>query len=830
MTVECPKCHTKNPDSQKYCGECASPLPHAEVSPTKTLETPTQELTTGSTYAGRYQIIEELGKGGMGKVYRVLDKELDEEVALKLIKPEIATDNKTVERFKSELKLARKISHKNVGRMYELLEEKGNRFITMEYVPGEDLKSFIRRSGQLTVGTMIRIAKQVCEGMAEAHRLGVVHRDLKPSNIMIDKEGNARIMDFGIARSIKEKGITGAGVMIGTPEYMSPEQVEAKEVDLRSDIYSLGVILYEMLTGRLPFEGETPLAIAMKHKGKIPENPKELNPNIPDDLGLAILKCLEKEKENRYQSAVELRSELERIEQGLPTTDRVVPKRKTPTSKEITVTFGVKKWIVPVLVVFALVVIGLLIWSPWAKKDTLPKESEKVSIAVLPFEDLSPEKDLGQFCGGIADHIISKLLKLKANEWRIPNWPSAMQYQNSDKTLNEIGRELNVSNLLTGTARKEEEDISVMAKLIDPQDDTIIWQEVYDRKLKEIFKIQSDIAGEIVIALKVELSPEEKLLLQKNPTENLKAYDRYTLGRWYWNKRTAEAIEKSIECYEQATAIDPDYALAYAGMADSLVALQVYGLNYGMDEVIPRAKQAAQKALEIDDTLAEAHSALAMVFASVRNIEDAEREFKRAIALNPHYAHAHHWYAYMLVHLGRTDEALEHINRAHELDPHIVVISKNVGLINFYARNYDRAIEAANKTIEMDLDYIPAYDLLWRAYLANSMFEKALLELEQRKEKLGENLALKGQFGLTYALMGKKEHAEQILSELIETSEQVSLKTQLIANLYFALGDIDKGFNWLGKSIPLNLLVNPLYDNIRGDPRYAILLKKMGLD
>jgi serine/threonine protein kinase len=298
--MKCPKCQTENPDTVKFCGECGSNITSpdgAHPSITKTIETPREELTTGSTFAGRYQIIEELGKGGMGSVYRALDKELKEEVALKLIKPEIAHDKKTVERFKTEIKLARKISHKSVGRVHELMEEKGLRFITMEYVPGEDLKSFIRRSGQLTIGKAISIAKQICDGLSEAHGMGVIHRDLKPNNIMIDRSGNAKIMDFGIARAVKGKGITGPGVMIGTPQYMSPEQVEGKEIDLQSDIYSLGIILYEMLTDRVPFEGDTPITIGVKQKTETPQNPKDFNERIPDDLSRLILKCLEKEKE-----------------------------------------------------------------------------------------------------------------------------------------------------------------------------------------------------------------------------------------------------------------------------------------------------------------------------------------------------------------------------------------------------------------------------------------------------------------------------------------------------------------------------------------------------
>jgi len=324
MGIQCPKCDFENPDNTLYCGKCSAPLkPQEEISATRTLETPMKGLAKGTTFASRYEVIEELGKGGMGRVYKALDKEINEEVALKLLKPEIASDESTVERFRNELKFARKIAHKNVCKMYHLSKEEETPYITMEYVAGEDLKRLVKRKGKFEEEEAISIAKQVCEGLAEAHRLGVVHRDLKPQNIMIDKEGDAKVMDFGIARSVEAPGVTQSGVMIGTPDYISPEQAEGEEADQRSDIYALGVILYEMVTGSVPFKGDTALSVALKHKTQIPSDPRKLNPEVSENLSQVILKCMEKDRESRYQSADGILLELKNIEEGMPVTAAV---------------------------------------------------------------------------------------------------------------------------------------------------------------------------------------------------------------------------------------------------------------------------------------------------------------------------------------------------------------------------------------------------------------------------------------------------------------------------------------------------------------------------
>jgi len=412
VTIKCPKCQAENTSDSQFCKKCATPLPSSreiDISQTETLLTPREDLTMGTIFASRYQVIEELGHGGMGKVYKVFDKETNSKVALKLIKPEVAADKNTIERFRNELKVARDISHKHICRMYDLGREADNYFITMEYVSGEDLRGLIRKTKRLDIGTAISIAKQVCEGLAEAHRVGVVHRDLKPSNIMIDKEGDAKIMDFGIARSIRTKGITGPGVAIGTPEYMSPEQVDGKEADPRADLYSLSIILYEMVTGTVPFEGETAFAVGLKHKSEPPENPKKLNPQIPDDLSRLILKGLEKDKEKRYQSAAEVLSELIRIEQGVPTTEKVVPKRKPLTSREITVKFSLRKLIIPAIAV-AVVAIGavLLVFvrnrQP-SKQPIIPSHKQLTFAGDASLPTISPD---GKFIAFVTGELYSQ--------------------------------------------------------------------------------------------------------------------------------------------------------------------------------------------------------------------------------------------------------------------------------------------------------------------------------------------------------------------------------------------------------------------------------------
>jgi serine/threonine-protein kinase len=829
--MKCPKCSFENPADSLYCGRCAAPLPSLEeVSsvPTETFQTPVKELTRGTTFADRYEVIEKMGKGGMGNIYRVEDKKINEEVALKLIKPEIAADKKTIARFKNELKYARKISHRNVCRMYDLSEKEGTYFITMEYVPGENLRSIIRMTKQLSIGTAINIAKQVCDGLAEAHRLRVVHRDLKPQNIMIDKSGNARILDFGVARSLESKGITGAGVMIGTPEYMSPEQVEGKETDQRSDIYSLGVILFEMMTGRVPFKGDTSLIIALKHKTEIPPDPVQFNAQIPEDLSHLIIKCLEKDKENRYQSAGEASTELSRIEKSITTTEKEVLKKKHEAEK--VVKFRWKNILVfggAVALSILLIVGGLSLFTE--------REEAIDSIAVLPLENLSGDPEQEYFADGMTEALISELTKISGLQ-RVISRTSVMRYKGVRKSMPEIARELNVGIMVEGSVLLVGERVRITAQLIEAETDRHIWADSYERDLSNILELQRELARTIAQEIKIALTPEEETRLTKSPQVNPEAYHLYLRGRFFWNRRTEEDLKKAFEYFEEAIEIDPDYALAYIGLADSYLTIPDYS-SFPPDEAYSKARELTTKALELDSELAEAHNSLAVVLSNFWNWEEAEREFNRTIELNPNYATAHHWYAFHLIFMARIDEAIEEIKRAHELDPLSLVINRNMGQMLYYGRQYDKAIESLQRTLELDPNFVYTHLGLGWVYLKKSMYDEALrVLLKERQLSAIWDPYIEAWIGVAYALMGKREEAHQILNDFLERSKQTYVPPYCLAIIYFALGEKEQGFIWLERGYEKRdkrlafLQLDPVFESISSDPRYIVLLKKMGLE
>jgi serine/threonine protein kinase/tetratricopeptide (TPR) repeat protein len=847
MSIKCPKCNTDNPGTVKFCGECGTLLPSVrETDPTdagpdprsghpfedipirtETMEAPKEELTTGSTFAGRYQIIEELGKGGMGKVYKVLDKEVNARIALKLIKPEIASDKKTIERFRNELKVARDIAHKNVCRMYDLGREEGAYYITMEYVSGEDLKSFIRRSGVISIGKAISIANQVCEGLAEAHRLGVVHRDLKPQNIMIDKEGNARIMDFGIARSLRAKGITGSGVMIGTPEYMSPEQVEGKEANHRADIYSLGVILYEMVTGRVPFEGDTPFSIGVKQKSEIPRPPIEVNVQTPEALNRVILKCMEKEREKRYQSVGELHSELMKLEKDISTTEKIVPEGKLKTDK-----IDVKKWKRPLLYGGVAVILILLIIGGISLFTGRQEPID--SIAVLPLENLSGNPEQEYFSDGMTDALISNLAKIGG--LKVISRTSVMQYKGKKKSLPEIARELNVEAVVEGSVLSSGQRVRVTAQLIEAKTDRHIWNNSYERDFRDILTLQNEIAKAIAQEIQIRLTPQEEKRLAATSQVSPEAYQAYLRGRFFWNKRSEEGLKKAVDYFKEAIEKDPDFSLSYVGLADSYSILPQYS-PVASNEAYLKSKEAALKALEIDPSLAEGHASLALIINSYDlDFESAEREYKRAIELNPGYATAHHWYAFLLMHLGRHDESIKEIELARDLDPLSLIINANVGFMLYFAGRYDEALEQYMNTMEIDPNFAELHWYIGMAYEQKGMLDEAEKEFSRAITLSGGFTKYFTSLAHAYAMAGKREEALKVIDELRELSKQEYISPYHMASIYDALDEKDKAFEWLEKASEINdiwlsyLKVDPSFLKIRPDPRFKAFLEKVGFE
>ena len=553
------------------------PTGDSAISAIKVGEYPNSGLTIGSVFAGRYHIAEKLGKGGMARVYRALDTEINETVALKVVNPEIASDREIMERFKNELKLSRKISHRNVCRMYDFNKEEGTPYITMEYVNGEDLKSLVGRMGPISPGKTAYIAKEVCQGLAEAHRLGVVHRDLKPQNIMIDREGNAHIMDFGIARSVRAKGMTETGVLIGTPEYMSVEQVQGKEVDHRSDIYSLGITLYEMVTGQVPFDGDTPISVALKHTTQIPPDPRELNPQIPEDLSRVILRCIEKNRADRYQSADQVLAELKNAEKDISTTERIKPRREPITSRQITVSFSLKRLLLPILALVVIAIFGVGLWQVLSQREAGLIPSYRHSLVVLPFENNSGEQSLDVWRIGLAQLLISdlrqsKLLRIHSGDrtfsiLRELGLLSSTEYSPGD--LKRVATRGRANYVLKGGFFTADGNLMIVALLQNPHTGLVISSRKVKCKGEGEIPIRIDELSEKV---KIDLnlsdkqrSHDEDKALGEITTSSAEAY-RYYIEGWE-NHLQGGRPSKTIQLMEDAVALDPEFALAYATMA-----------------------------------------------------------------------------------------------------------------------------------------------------------------------------------------------------------------------------------------------------------------------
>jgi serine/threonine protein kinase/Flp pilus assembly protein TadD len=775
LANKCPTCHSDNPETLKFCGECGAQLSPPQGHPpviTETLQTPVRELTTGSTFAGRYQVIEELGHGGMGRVYKVFDTDIKEKIALKLLRPEIALDKETVERFSNELKLARKISHRNVCRMFDLGKAEGTTFITMEFVPGEDLKKFIRKSGQLGAGRAVSIAKQICEGLAEAHHLGVVHRDLKPQNIMVDEDGNARIMDFGIARSLRGKGITGAGVMIGTPEYMSPEQVEGKDVDQRSDIYSLGVILFEMVTGHVPFEGDTPFTIGVKHKSERPRNPRELNTQLPEELSRVILRCLEKDKVKRYQTAEELRTDLEKVEQGLPTTERIIAPKKSFTSREITVKFNLRKLAVPLSAVIVLAAAAVVLWKilPHKKAPAAPKIEN--SIAVISFENHTGDKAFDYLQKAIPDLLITSLEResgLYVATWeRMQDLLEQMGKKNVeviDKPLGfELCRREGIKAIVLGSYIKAGETFATDVKVLDVDTKKLLRSSsskgegvssIINHQIDELTQEISEGAG---LAGKG-VEPAEMPIADVT-TSSLEAYRYYLEGRE--NYRKLYTVEARI-ALEKAVKLDPEFAMAYYLLALSNGDLENIEAEAA---AIKRAKALSLKATEKERLRIEEY------YADVveKDPDKSYRIRRQIVEKYPKEKGIFYDLGIYYFNRGAYDEAIIELNRALELDPNYGMAHNELGYVYSATGDFSKAVEHLQKYVSLSPGEANPLDSLAEAYFDMGRLDEAIANYKDALKIKSDLFGPYFSVGYIYALKAEYAEAMRWMDRFIATA------------------------------------------------------------
>jgi len=742
-----------------------------------------------------YKILEKLGEGGMGVVYKAQDTKLKRTVALKFLRPQALTGEQEKSRFTNEALAAAALDHPSICTIHEIDEIEGRTFIAMGYVEGQSLRDKIE-SQALKIKEAVDVAIQVAQGLQEAHDKGIVHRDIKSANIMVTGKGQAKIMDFGLARLGKDVSSGRGSTTVGTVAYMSPEQSRGEEVDHRTDIWSLGVVLYETIGGQLPFNGEYEQAIIYSILNEEPQPLTGLRPGLPLELERVVNRALAKSPDARYQRAADMLADLRSLRKEF---DSVV----------------------------------------WSERP--PMKRTPPSIAVLPFANLSADREQDYFCDGMAEEIINSLTHLEA--LRVVARTSAFSFRDKSVDIREIGKKLNVGTVLEGSVRKSGNRLRITAQLTNVADGYHLWSEKYDRDMGElswpedIFAIQDEISLAIVDKLKLRLLGENKARLMKRHTGDPDAFNLYLKGRYFWNKRTEDSLKKAVGYFEQAIERDPGYALAYSGLADSHIMLAEYSLVQPK-EAFPKAKAAVMKALKIDESLAEAHTSLAFV----KTLSDwdwmgAEKEFKKAIEFNPGYPIARQWYAEYLTMTERYAEAIAELKRAQELDPLSLTIGVATGVTLFCGtRQYDRVIAECQKVLEMDPNFGGALNVLGMVYRERGMYDQAIEAFQKARTFDEGNTWITAGLGHAYALAGKKNEAQKVLDELERLSKQKYVPSDNIALVCLGLGRKDLMFEYLEKAyqercVGLSWLkADPIFDSLRSDPGFIALLKRIGLE
>jgi len=789
--------------------------------------------TIGQVF-GHYRLIEQVGAGGMGVVFRAVDEQLQRDVAVKVLPHGLLSDPATRERFRKEALAIGRLNHPNIAMAFDFGEENGVDYLVTEFIPGITLDDKLREQA-LPQSTVLELGIQLLSGLEAAHRAGVIHRDLKPGNIRIHQDGHLKILDFGLAKIIgpidataETSGLEEKLSVSGTLPYMAPELLRAQPADARADVWAAGTVLYEMATGKRAFPDKQATLVIDAILHYDPVRPTLLNPQITPALETVILKALDRDPDQRYQTARELRTDLIRVQAGSNLEIAVQP----ATGSVLTRPDEKRLWRWITAAIAALLVIAVAGVVAWRRMVATSDSGAIRSIAVLPFTDFTPTVGTQEyFADGVTEELINDLSGISA--LRVISRNSVMNYKNVHKPLPEIARELNVDAVVEGTVQRSGDRVKISADLVNARQDRNLWGHSYQGDLRDVLNLQSEVAQAIASEIKVQLSPRESAALSKRQAVNPQAYETYLHGLYLWNKRTPEDLHNALAEFKKAIDEDPTSALAWAGLADSYTLLVSDG-ELPPREGMPLAEAAARKALQLDDSLAQAHAAFAItLFTYEWDNAGAGKEFERAIALNPNYAVGHAWYGLYLNYNGRFAEALREMQRAHELDPLSVVIRLNVARCSYFSRQYSTAIRQMKSLEAQEPQSWVVAAVLGQAEVAAGNLNDAQQTLEHARKLSPESLLSIGVLGDAYGRAGKRDQALAMAAQLDNLAHTRYISPIYSALVYMGMGDKTRAFELLDKAFEersewmMELKVEPEFDPLRSDPRFQSLIERV---